>query len=515
MSIFKRFLRDKRGNFALLSIFAFPAIFAGVAIGVDVSNHLRNKTELQNANDAAVLYAAKFYQQNRQLPTTTQVLAFLKANAAFPITNPTVSRNSQTDEITVTSQTTLKPMIIGFFGNGNDTFSALSKATTGVNGILEFSLALDVTASMKYDGRMAGLKVAATNFVTMLFDVKDRGADIKGAIVPFSRYVNVGLSRRNEPWMNVPPDIDTRQTVTSCQTQRDVIGQDNCTQSCTPASTVNHPEINIQHPAQTINHPAIPPYCTVDDGYQSCSGGTPAWTETVAAWHEYHAAWVENIPASCGTSCQPVYGPEYETCSSYETGELITWHGCVGSRPHPWNLKDADPTRRFPGPLGVTCNAELLPLTGNRNGLLARIAALTPYDETYIPDGVMWGLRTLTPQAPFTEGLVADSQSKHLRKALVVMTDGMNTLSPNGELHTGNDGVKSDQYTIKACQEAKSKDVEVYTIAFGSSITNRVRDLLKDCASNEDQFYNAATSSDLNKAFQDIADSLLTVRLTQ
>ena len=514
MSLFKKFKNDRRGNFAIMTALACPLLIAAVAFGIDVSNHLRTGTELQDANDTAVLFAAKFYQQNRHLPTNTQVLSYLEANTAFSVINPTVSINPTTEEVTVTSEMLLRPLLMGYFGNGQKTVGALSKAMMGVNGILEFSLALDVTGSMKYDGRIGGLKTAATNFVDLLFDAKDRGADVKGSIVPFSRYVNVGLSRRNESWMNVPPDIDTRQIETTCTMQQDVVSQTNCNQTCTQAQTINHPAVNINHPAQTINHPAVPPTCTVDDGQQVCSGGTPAWTETTAAWTQNDPAWTENIPASCGTTCQPVYGPEYEVCTQFETGELIEWHGCVGSRPHPWNLKDEDPSLRFPGPLGVTCNAELLPLTDNRNGLLARIDALTPYDETYIPDGVMWGLRTLTPQVPFNEGLNPATSNAPLRKALVVMTDGMNTLSPDGQWHIGTDSTLSNQYTLAACDEAKSKDVEVYTITFGTSVPNQARVMMKKCASNNNQYYNAASSADLNRAFQDIADNLLMVRLS-
>ena len=509
----RSFLENRQGNFSMMLVLAFPAMFAAVALAVDISNQLRNRTELQDANDSAVLYAARYYQVYERLPTPTQVGEFIQSNTTYTVTNPTISMDPVSKEITVTSETQVRPMLMGYFGSANNDYKAVSRANTGVVGILEFALALDVTGSMKYDGRIQGLKTAATNFVNYLYDVRDKGAQIKGSVVPFSRYVNVGISRRNEPWMNVPPDIDTRHMVTTCSMTRDVVSQ-NCTQSCTQAQTVFHPAVDIQHPAQTINHPAVPPTCTVDDGVQVCSGGTPAWTEHVPAWHEQSPAWTENIPASCGNQCTPVYGPEYETCETHEEGELITWYGCVGSRPHPWNLKDANPSLRFPGPLGIYCNAELLPLTDNRNGLLARINALTPYDETYIPDGVMWGTRVLSPQIPFTEGMSQADTSKKLRKVLVVMTDGMNTLSPVGELHTGTNQSQADSYTAQACTEAKDQGLEVYTISFGNQVPTRIRNLLKQCASEQDQYFHAANSAALNRAFKDIADNLLSVRLT-
>ena len=76
----KRFKSDRRGNFAMITAIAFPAVFACVAFGVDVANHLRLKTELQNANDTGVLFATRYFQVNNRLPTNAQVLEFVQAN---------------------------------------------------------------------------------------------------------------------------------------------------------------------------------------------------------------------------------------------------------------------------------------------------------------------------------------------------------------------------------------------------------------------------------------------------
>lgn len=52
--------------------------------------------------------------------------------------------------------------------------------------------------------RLKTLKTAATNLVNTL--TADPKADVKIAVVPFAQYVNTGVARRNEPWMNVPAD---------------------------------------------------------------------------------------------------------------------------------------------------------------------------------------------------------------------------------------------------------------------------------------------------------------------
>jgi Flp pilus assembly protein TadG len=492
-----RFRNDRRGNFALMTAFVFPAVFAAVALAIDGVNLLRLRTELQNANDTAALFATRYYQVHQRMPTNDQVLAFAQANyKSGTVSGVTVTLDRGTNTVTVVGNASTKPMLMGYFGHGSTGVEALSAAMIGVNGALEFALALDTTASMNEDNRIGGLKTAARNFVNTLYDMKDRGADVKGAIVPFSRYVNVGVSRRNQPWMDVPDDIDTRRTDRICEVTRPVVGQINCRDVFIPAST----RVIPPRPAQ----------CWDNDGIQVCRPAEPGRTE--------------HFPARTERQCDSVYGNETTVCRNQTSGELITWNGCVSSRAAPFNLRDGYENEKFPGVIGVNCADELLPLTGSRSALLGKIGGLTPRDNTYIPEGIMWGLRTLSQGAPFTEGRTAAPGGRILRKALIVMTDGKNTLSPiivangrsaNDIQHNGNNEGEANRLTEQACDVAKDAGTEVYTISFGNQVPSGIRSLLEDCASEPQYYFHASDSSALDAAFQNIADNLLAVRLTQ
>lgn len=502
-NIGKRFAGDRRGNFSLIGVLAFPVVFSGVALSVDVMNHLRVRTDLQNANDTAVLYATRYYQEEKVVPNVAMVTKFITANYPYPVQNVTVAFDNAKNEMTVNSESVQKPMVMNYFGNHTGVVAAESKATLGVAGILEFALALDTTESMNYEGRIHGLKIAAKNFVDLLFDVKDRGADVKGAIVPFSRYVNVGIDRRNESWIDVPADIDTRKSEVKSKKETPIVSWTNC-------------QTHTYGP-QTIHHPA-----------------TGGWTENrdgVSIFHPGSPAWTENRPGGSWQQCDPVYGSEQTVTWTETSGKLITWNGCVGSRDYPYNLKESYGSKKFSGLMDVTCASELQPLTNNRSLLLNKISSLSTSDNTYIPDGVMWGIRTLTNALPFNEAKPdqpAGSMVKKDRKALVIMTDGANTLSPNPPTKSGknnmspnsswhDDGVVSlaDQYTVAACNEAKELGMEVYTITFGDQVPVNIRQLLENCASKRDFSFHASNSNALDKAFKDIADQLLSVRLSQ
>jgi Flp pilus assembly protein TadG len=483
----RAFARNTMGNFAMMAAVAFPAIFGGVAVAVDLTNTVRVQSELQNANDTAVLFAARFFKEFRRQPTRAQLQAFLDANSSFRIVNPRLVFDPERIEFTLTSETSVKTMLMKFFRTERTRYSALSKANLGFSETLEFALALDTTGSMAADGKMAALKVAANEFIDTMFDAKDKGADVKGAIVPFAQYVNVGLGNRRQSWLAVPRNSDTRATVRKCEMEAPVIGQTNCRQECWPA--------------QTIRHAATGESCTTNDGVRSCTPGRAAWTE--------------NRPAGCDNKCDNIYGAEVEVCKDISTGELVTWQGCVGSRNYPLNVRDADYRNRIPGLLGVECSAEIQPLSSNRTSLKGKIDSLTPKGETYMPEGVMWGTRVLSTEAPYTEGRTRGRGDRPVRKVLVLMTDGVNTLSPSFPLHDQSDSAQADAYTREACDEAKAKQMDVFTISFGNGVTNPVRNLLQSCASHPTQYFHAANAAALTKAFSDIADALLNVRLTQ
>jgi hypothetical protein len=103
-------------------------------------------------------------------------------------------------------------------------------------------------------------------------------------------------------------------------------------------------------------------------------------------------------------------------------------------------------------------------------------------------------------------------------KALVLMTDGDNTLSPldpqDLTRHDGNNVALANDTTAETCKNAKKDGIKIYTVAF--KVTNTVaKDMLKDCASTSDMAYSADDATALNSAFNEIAKSLIATRLTK
>lgn len=191
-----------------------------------------------------------------------------------------------------------------------------------------------------------------------------------------------------------------------------------------------------------------------------------------------------------------------------------TWNGCMGSR-----LGNRDEDAAFSGsPIpgvqtnrggdsSIRCGSEILPLTNDFGRIRSKVNSFNASGWTYIPSGLAWGWRTLTPDAPYTEA------AGNALKIMVVMTDGANTRSKNGEYHDVRSGNAANSKTDRLCAAAKRDDIRIITIAYEISDTSTIN-LMRNCATTNSDFYDARNSSDLENAFREIGQNLSALRIT-
>lgn len=181
------------------------------------------------------------------------------------------------------------------------------------------------------------------------------------------------------------------------------------------------------------------------------------------------------------------------------------------------------------------CPLKILPLTNDRTKVDAEMANLYPYGNTNSANGAIWGVRLLSPQAPFTEG--AQFTDGDWTKAMVIMTDGQNTASSANtswksdltaygyareeRMGVGMDSASKmrdeyDQKLIRICHRAKDEGIVVYTIIFGLNDTN-LENVFKACATKPTApyYYKAPSAQDLQNAFGDIAQDLVKLHVSK
>lgn len=192
------------------------------------------------------------------------------------------------------------------------------------------------------------------------------------------------------------------------------------------------------------------------------------------------------------------------------------WSGCVGSRAYPFNVQDNEyDVVRVPSLNGAVCPDSVVTLTDDADLLKDKIDDLKASGWTYIPSGTMWAWSILSPQPPFTEGVAYESlKSLNGTKALMIMTDGSNTRAPDYPTHNLASAALANTLTQEVCANIKAEQIVVYTVAF--EVTDpTIRDILRDCATDADFYFDATNSTALTEAFASIAASLRNISLSK
>jgi Flp pilus assembly protein TadG len=184
------------------------------------------------------------------------------------------------------------------------------------------------------------------------------------------------------------------------------------------------------------------------------------------------------------------------------------------------------------------CPVSLLPLTDVTNStgktaVLNKISSMWPRDSggTQVHIGMTWGWRSLSPTGPFTAVnghplSYTDATTTGWKKVVVLMTDGeeewpaTDNMTGLGQIADGKIGTTSTSTAVtnlgtrlsSVCSNMASDNIVIYTIGLGTGGASNTA--LRNCAANGG-FYEAATPSNLTSVFNDIAKSMIALRLAQ
>ncbi len=455
--MFRLFFNDARGSIGLGMALGVTAMLGAVSATLDYSRMTNSRAALSAAVDAAALAGAQAPQIDMAVTARQVFDANFREQDTVTSFTATLVKHGAMDAVRVEAVASVKMTLAQSLGFSTAPVRAFSEVVSGNDADVQIALVLDVTQSME-GPKMTALKGAATEMVNSMFDKLKRANQVKIAVVPFAQYVNVGMSNRYQPWIDVPPDSTTTQRV--CYQARDITRTYNC---------------RMQFHSWTA--------CT--DGV--CGTQTGTWEV-----------------------CDHDYGPYYESCSN-QTTEL-KWDGCVGSRNYPLNVKDENYTiNRVPGVMNVVCPPALTPLSSSQPAVLNTISQLVPSGNTYIPSGLMWGWAALSPGEPIAEPI--DPNYKALRY-VILMTDGANSMSPTYPHHDDWNVPVSDTLTAELCTNIKAAGIQIFTISFDVN-SNILKNQLRICASSPDKYFEASNSLQLSQAFSGITGQMTQLRLVK
>jgi len=192
---------------------------------------------------------------------------------------------------------------------------------------------------------------------------------------------------------------------------------------------------------------------------------------------------------------------------SYDsTVTKATWNGCVADRDQPNDVKDTTPNGAaptlYPAAMCGTL-AKALPLTSNWDTLNAMVDTMTPNGSTNVTIGMAWGWHALTQNEPFTQG---QAVKPDVEKVMILLTDGLNTANRFTTVPS-----QIDARTAAVCDNIKQAKIRLFTVRV---IEGNI-DLLQNCASAPNMFYDVQVASQLKDVFTSIAVSLSGARLSK
>ena len=379
--------------------------------------------------------------------------------------------------------------------------------TERVEGITEVALAIDVTASMRgttnewIEGRRKNALEVVSEAALTLVDVltNDAGNSVAVGLVPWHYQVTLNSATRTRwedlGWATYPtkryypkqgewkdPLPPKPEPWKGCVAQRRTSGTNPPGLSAVPPT---------QAPFTMEFYPTTPATAGTSDIIAFDCDPSKRWTPC-------YAGCIQD-PDKCGTIEQASYPDPYDLQGPPLKGMVEHYRSQLTCEPFAGSASSELPP--------------IQPLTKDIDVIKSQINALRPDGEsTYSALGVLWGHRLLAPTWRNMWGdpvhPVDPSQHQGAQKALVVLTDGLDT-QPRYTAAT------LEQHRQTACQAARDAGIKVFVIGVG----NLPRKSLTQCSSQADDpsgeylfLYQNAPAENLQAAFESIGRQLVRFR---
>jgi len=403
--------------------------------------------------------------------------------------------------------------------------------------------------------KIASLISATHNLLSMLQSAAAHPGDIKVAIVPFVKDVNVGTGNAGATWIdwtswdaaNGTCDISSIHSQSTCTSTHGTwspnqsaggtctissqTSQSNCTSAhgTWTAASCNISGINSQstctstHGTWSFSSCNIPGYTT----RTTCQNAVGTWTPASC-----NIAGINTQTTCTSTVGQWTWNQYLCNLSAYTTQSTCTaatavwhvdhtqWTGCVTDRgnssgPDTSNNYDAMNTApssttasKFLAEQYSNCPTALLPLTANWTDLSNEVDAMVAGGGTNQTIGLVWGWHALTNSDPLNPGSVPANTTRYI----IILSDGLNTQDRwygNGV----NQSTQVDGRMNAVCTNAKADGIIVYALFVDIGGTQGNSTVLQNCASDSSKYWDLTSASQINAAFAAIGQQITNLRV--
>ncbi len=533
---------DDRGAIAVqFALLLLPITILTFGL-IDISRASVQKRQLQDAVDAATLMAARSTATTDAGLDTIgdSALATEMTGLGVTLTAASSSFAGGPDNTVVgTVSASIKPIISNLWSSGDSTVTATSTVMRSVNK-LEVALVLDNTGSMASNLGSGGTKISALisaskSLVDVLGAAAARATEtdaVKISVVPFSMTVNVGSSFQGQSWLRgtLPSQYGADLFNDGVRPDRFALltGMGLTWSGCVESRPDPY-DTNDEAPYAAKPESYFVPFFAPDEPDSSykvykSSTGTSTNSYTASVSNDYAKDYL--------TSPNP-YGSE----TDFLRRQGLTTKYTAANLRSGANAVDSGPNEGC----GIT---SILRMTNVRTAsgvstVKTKLDKMIASGNTNVAMGAIWGWHSISPNAPFADGVAYGA--KNTTKVMVLLTDGDNVMSesnnPNNSTYSGygyaaqkrlkdknNNALDEnssdtdrmnamDSRQGKVCTAAKAKGVQIYSIGVGVSTHSKT--ILQGCATKADMYYDVTDAAQLTSVFNTIAGSIQNLRITK
>lgn len=462
LALFHKYITDRSGAIAVLFGIMIPLLIGIAGVSLDYAQAYLVKQRLGQALDAAALAAVA--SSTDQSTIEQKVKDFFDANypeAKLGVTfDPSVKIVG--DEVIVTGSAQYHTLFLSVLGIDIIDVTAETTVLREVQGI-EVVLVMDNTGSMSSNNNIGTLRDAASNFVYIMYGIGLEAGDnadpddLDSMATREKEYIKIGLVPYSGS-VNVGPYGLGEDT------QGDYYG----------APFVNNPN-DLPYTTSYYNYDWMG--CVMAQDFPDDT------TDNEGPWEMYRYCLDEDEDPYCNLRWDR-YRREYYVRQKPN-------YGCP----------------RTP----------LMPLSTSPTALKESIDTMTANGYTHGNYGMVWGYRVLSHDFPFQEGVAWENE--YWRKAVVMMTDGVNTIHPYYSAYGPTQDHNLRTYNLNerfedVCESMKEDGVIIYTVTFTSGVNESTKDYYRQCATSEDYYHDAPGKEDLIDVFETISRELSNLHIT-
>lgn len=574
----KEFGRAEQGATAVIfGIVCIVVLLAG-GVGLDMARAMVMKSRLADALDAAGLAVGSTTGL-----TQTQMTALAQKyfDANYPNTalgthgdvSVTISgTNGSTISLAVTGTVPTTLMQLANINTLDVTVSnQISKSLTK----LWVSLVLDNTGSMTETdstgtSKISALKTATSQLLTTLQNAASNPGDVKVALIPFSRAVNVGTANVGSSWVDwtdweAPP---ANGTVASSVGPGSACPYSSGTQGFKCQSTPTNGSSNANNiPSSGSYNGYICP--SIDSGsvnsgrknryYNGCynsvgttstSSSTTNNTSTVCTNKTTCtvATWCGGYPKSSSSTSGNTTTVTTTTCECHSSGSggkqtctrtatavattttvsapythtwivnnHSTWGGCVMDRDQDYDVSNTTPSGSatdFPAENSTSCVPSVMKgtLSYDWTGLQNAVTAMSAGGSTNQPIGLQWGWLAFTNGNPLNAGTLPSDTSQ----VIILLSDGLNTQDRwYGDGSNQSTSVNDRMTAICSAVRNATPQIQVYTVFVDLNGTQGNSTVMQNCATDSSKYFDLTTSGSIITTFNQIGQTLANLHVAR